>query len=418
MSAPNPRRDFKGDYMARIAILDALFNWPPDGGARTDIKEIATRLAEHHEVKMFVPDFRWFFPRGRINAQPCFEIEKIPFDPRSFHHTRVADRFKQRVSRFRPDHALIADAWNLKPHLMEAMSDYSTYVREYAYESSCFRTQAFNGKKACALTHLSGNERDRIRCLLCTFKWMARTQPLNHIHEFMAAHAFTREYVRKSRSRLRRLRKIIVYNEFAKSRIEGLNGNIQITPGGVDPNLFKPAPDPRSTRPVHILMVGRATTRMKGFPVLYSACNMLRRDGFDFRLLCTGRSAMQRQGVQCMGWLSQEELPGLYAQSDICVVPSIWPEPFGIVALEAMASGKPVIVSRVGGLQNIIQDGVEGFIVAPGSPEQLRDRLTLLLRDPGLRKRMGEAGRQRVLATYTWDHVYEKHYAPLFDGNI
>jgi glycosyltransferase involved in cell wall biosynthesis len=208
---------------------------------------------------------------------------------------------------------------------------------------------------------------------------------------------------------------IVVYNEFAKSRLTSLNSNIYIVPGGIDPELFKPIPKPESKSRNSVLMVGRTTARMKGFPVLHRACHMLWEEGLEFTLLCTGRGRIQHNGVENMGWLSQEELPKLYAQCDICVVPSIWPEPFGIVALEAMACGKPVIVSRVGGLQNIINDGVEGFIVDPGSPEQIRDKLALLLKEPELRKQMGEAGRKRVMADYTWDNICNKYYAPLFN---
>jgi len=74
------------------------------------------------------------------------------------------------------------------------------------------------------------------------------------------------------------------------------------------------------------------------------------------------------------------------------VVPSITPEPFGRVAVEAMSRGKPVIGSRVGGLPEIIKDGDSGFLVAPGNASILADRLMTLERDRGLGEEMGWKG--------------------------
>ncbi len=78
------------------------------------------------------------------------------------------------------------------------------------------------------------------------------------------------------------------------------------------------------------------------------------------------------------------------------LVPSIWSEPFGIVAIEAMAAGRPVIASRIGGLTEIVLDGATGLLVPAGEHEALRDAMQRLIGDPDLRLRMGQAGRQRV----------------------
>jgi glycosyltransferase involved in cell wall biosynthesis len=80
---------------------------------------------------------------------------------------------------------------------------------------------------------------------------------------------------------------------------------------------------------------------------------------------------------------------------DVLVVPSLWDEPFGLVAVEGMARRLPVVVTRSGGLQEIVADGETGFVVDK-SPEALRRAVDSLLGDPGLRVRMGEAGRRRV----------------------
>ncbi len=398
--------------MSRIAVIDALFNWPPDGGARTDIKQIAARLSLDHHLAMFVPDFTWFFPRGRITGDVGFHVKRIPFNPVNFNWYSLSRKFRKQVEAFKPDYVLVADAWNLKPHLVNALSDYPVYIREYAYESSCFRLIAFDGTGMCRQTFMS----DRKRCLRCAIGWLLNNHPLCHLHEFLISVGFTKHYVDKTLRGLMQAEGIIVYNELAAARFSGINERVHVVPGGIDPQLFEPLPKPASNDECcSILMVGRAGEYSKGFHVLHEACCKLWEDGFHFDLLCTGgRKGVCGEKVRNIGWLPQEKLPGLYARSDICVVPSIWPEAFGIVALEAMACGKPVIVSRVGGLQNIINDGIEGFVVDPGSPEQLKDRLSILLKDPKLRKQMGEAGRKRVLENYTWDIIYDRYYAPLF----
>jgi glycosyltransferase involved in cell wall biosynthesis len=74
------------------------------------------------------------------------------------------------------------------------------------------------------------------------------------------------------------------------------------------------------------------------------------------------------------------------------VAPSIWPEPCPTVVMEAMASGRPVVGSRIGGLPDLIVDGETGVLVAPGDPEALRLASARLLGDPALRRRLGEAG--------------------------
>jgi glycosyltransferase involved in cell wall biosynthesis len=403
--------------MARIAVVDILFNWPPDGGARTDLKEITTRLATHHDVMMFVADFRWRFPRGRIDQKLGFRIDKTAFNFISFNWYHLSKRIKEKVKRFNPDYVLIADAWYMKPHLIEALSDYPIYVREYAYESSCIKLQAFDGVNTCRRTYISGETGNSLRCLQCTMEWIWKARPFPCAHEFLAAFGFTKYYVNKAVKSLKCLKGILVYNELAKSRLIPINNRIHIIPGGIDPDLFKPirkSSDSLGTN--SILMVGRVLDRAKGFHVLHEACLGLWRQGFQFSLLCTNRDKINLKGVKSVGWLSQESLPELYAQCDICVVPSIWPEPFGIVALEAMACEKPVIVSKVGGLQHIVNDGIEGFVIDPNSPEQLQDRLSILLRDPDLMQRMGKAGRKKVLEKYTWDRIYSNYYSPLFDG--
>ncbi|MCA1691728.1 MAG: glycosyltransferase, partial [Actinobacteria bacterium] len=83
-------------------------------------------------------------------------------------------------------------------------------------------------------------------------------------------------------------------------------------------------------------------------------------------------------------------------------------ELLGLTVLEAMASGTPVVASRLGGLPEVVVDGVTGFLVEPGEVDQLQDRLRLLLADPGLARRLGENGRDLVLRQFTWEACAER----------
>ncbi len=84
-----------------------------------------------------------------------------------------------------------------------------------------------------------------------------------------------------------------------------------------------------------------------------------------------------------------------WRRCSLAVVPSVWPEPFGLVALEAMTSGRPVIASKIGGLSDTVVDGETGLLVAPGDPTALANALRHLLADRDLREQMGQAGRRR-----------------------
>jgi len=95
------------------------------------------------------------------------------------------------------------------------------------------------------------------------------------------------------------------------------------------------------------------------------------------------------------------DIPLLYAASQICIYPSTSSEPFGLTMLEAMASGKPMIVTRAGGMPEIIKDGVNGFITPVKDFEELASRITQLLMDGALRERLGTTGRAIAEQQYT-----------------
>jgi glycosyltransferase involved in cell wall biosynthesis len=407
--------------VARIAIVDMLFTWPPDGGARTDIKEIAVRLSRDHDVRLFCPAYEQFFPRGRIEGPlEGLAIERIPFNFYTFNYHFVATRFRRAVAGFRPDRVLIADAWFMKPHLALALAEHRPILRFYAYESLCLnRGSLWRRRRICTVDYPTVSRWGTFRCVLCAMWGQKFRSDTQHGQEFWGACCFLPAYRDRAVEMLRRAGGAIVYNSLIAEKVRRYNERVWIVPSGVDAGHFDVPPPQPAGRPLHVAMIGRATDPIKGFKVLRSAAAMLHQRRRDFKLLVTFKreeAYFKEPYIEVAGWFTQETLPRLYEQVEICVVPSVWAEPCGIVALEAMAAGRPVIVSRVGGLQHLVEDGVTGFIVPPGDPEALAERIETLLDDPQLRAAMGRAGRRRVLERYTWDAIYERHYRPIFGG--
>jgi glycosyltransferase involved in cell wall biosynthesis len=102
----------------------------------------------------------------------------------------------------------------------------------------------------------------------------------------------------------------------------------------------------------------------------------------------------------------QEEIARFYAAFDAMILPSI-NEGTPVSAIEALAAGRPVVATRVGGVPDVIRDGEDGFLVEPGAVEDLADRLGRLAADPELRERMGAAGRARVLPRYSVERLVD-----------
>ena len=183
---------------------------------------------------------------------------------------------------------------------------------------------------------------------------------------------------------------------------EGLarGAEIEVIPPFLPDRLFE---IPRGPRPAFlpegdcILFVG-ALGPHKGLDALFEAHASLR-PRTPLVLIGTRRPDTPRRfpsGVEVIENLPHAEVMQAWAHCAVGVVPSLWPEPFGVVAVEAMAAGRPVVASAVGGLQDIVVEGETGFLVPPGDPGLLREAMAVLLEDVALRRRMGSAARRRA----------------------
>ena len=212
---------------------------------------------------------------------------------------------------------------------------------------------------------------------------------------------------------------------------------IVIIPPGVDLARFYPIPQDEAKEAINIscknsmlLFVGRIEP-LKGLPNLIRALDLIRQSGNPvsncYCLVVIGgdpdasadtmseemarvKGLCKELGVDDLvvfvGKKAQETLPYYYSAADILIMPSYY-ESFGMVALEAMACGTPVIASQVGGLPFVVQNGITGFVVPGGSPEALTKTLIKLMTQPDLRAKMGQQAANYAL-NYSWELISKR----------
>jgi glycosyltransferase involved in cell wall biosynthesis len=156
-----------------------------------------------------------------------------------------------------------------------------------------------------------------------------------------------------------------------------------------------------------VVFAGRVVTP-KGVGVLVRAAREVQAEfvicGDGWRLEQM-RQLARRLGVadriRFTGWLSAELLGHELAEASVVAIPSLWPEPFGLVGIEAFAAGRPVVASATGGVADWLEDGVNGLGVAPGDVRALAQALNELLDDPERQRAMGDAGRRAVAERFS-----------------
>jgi phosphatidylinositol alpha-mannosyltransferase len=190
-----------------------------------------------------------------------------------------------------------------------------------------------------------------------------------------------------------------------------------VIPNGVDVEHFNRADlrpiDEFADGPPNILFVGRLEKR-KGLPHLIEAFVHVKREMPDVRLIVVGaydeldkvpfRLRVRFLGltdVHFVGRVTDEELARYYRTADVFCAPSTGMESFGMVLLEAMAAGAPVVASDIEGYREVVDDGAQGVLVRPEDPEALAAALVSLLRDPARRRAMSAAGREKA-QLYSW----------------
>jgi len=220
---------------------------------------------------------------------------------------------------------------------------------------------------------------------------------------------------------------IAVSNEMKKDieRVYGIESDkIAVIHNGIDIEKYRKNENPAMIKELgidapYILFVGRLT-RQKGVFELVEAMERVKVN--EKLVLVTGKPDTKEieqeleskvRGKKNIIWinkmLSEEQIIALYSSARLFVCPSRY-EPFGIINLEAMACGAPVVASATGGIKEVINSGVNGLLVPPGDVTALADAIEHLLTDEQLRLKYIEAGRRRVEQEFSWHRIAQKTY--------
>jgi glycosyltransferase involved in cell wall biosynthesis len=231
---------------------------------------------------------------------------------------------------------------------------------------------------------------------------------------------------------------IIAVSHFIKREIIGTgysHRNITVIHHGIDQDIYSPKVDARPVFKKYPALQGKKVifhpARMglaKGCDVSIKALRIIKERFPDVVLVLAGTKNIidwvqsQQKDIAYMVRLVEflglednvlidafrlEDMPKLYAASLVCVYPSTVSEPFGLTMLEALSSAKPMVVTRTGGMPEIIKDGINGFIIPVKDFESLASRINCLLGNKELRERLGHTGRQMIEQQYTKEIVAE-----------
>nr|HPO17075.1 glycosyltransferase family 4 protein [Candidatus Hydrogenedentota bacterium] len=331
----------------RLAFVDLLFSWPPNGGADVDVYHVVQELClAGHEVQLIGVNDGATWDRGQFVPDSLpFPAVRLDFEGRGFTAQRVSERIRDAVDVFHPEVVVVCDGFFLKPYVIEALGAYPVVSRYYAYEAICHRDIThFKDGATCPNSYLETPDvcracaLERIRPELC------RAHPLAWTQEYLTARAYQPEYFKIVQRAWEKTQLAVVYNPQMQSQISSYC-KTAVVPGGVDTERFPfsllPERGPQERK--RIVMTGRAEDPLKGVEVLRKAGEDLYKERQDFEILVTlPEDSPRTEWFTPVGWQDYEEIRALYREADICVVPSVWDEPFGMVALEAMSAGRPV----------------------------------------------------------------------------
>jgi glycosyltransferase involved in cell wall biosynthesis len=423
-----------------LAIVSLLFNWPSTGGGTVHTAELGKFLGRAgYDVRHIYAVFAdWGL--GNVTQPTGVPSVAIEFDGASWNAPTIQQRFRDAVDDFAPDYVVITDTWNFKPIMAEALRGYRFFLRMAALECLCplnnVRLLIGNEGKpsACPRQQLATPS----TCRDCVASQGQYSGSLHQAERALSGFG-TGEYSEKLMRAFAEAEGVLVVNPLIATMVAPFARAVHVVPSGFDPARFPwpwPEDSPRTVsepRRARLIFAGLVNEYMKGYHVVHAACERLWQRRQDFELVATadppdavgfepapadeaGWKPTPRQVdefTHYIGWLSQDALPREIRQADILVFPTIAEEALGRTAVEAMGVGRPVIASRIGGLPFTVTDGLTGLLCEPGDADDLAAKIEILLDDPVLRHRMGEAGRKRFEADFTWDAIIDRHYRRL-----
>jgi len=207
---------------------------------------------------------------------------------------------------------------------------------------------------------------------------------------------------------LNSVKKTIVPSYYVKNKLSlfGLK-NLSVIYYGIDVDKIKPIKWQNNNVKLIVTPTAYGGER-KGFSHFLALAKKVKAEFNDVSFLAAGGYSRESL-VKGLGWLSWEKLIDLLQRSYIVVIPVLWEEPFGMVALEAMAAGKPVVAYNSGALSEIIVDGLTGFVVPRGNIDALAFAVKYLLENEEVAIKMGIEGRKRVEKLFNLNRMVEEY---------
>lgn len=196
---------------------------------------------------------------------------------------------------------------------------------------------------------------------------------------------------------------------------------IEVIPNAIELSVFTPPLHRKSEGPVRLLFVGRFNKFKNVEMLVETACLLLKQedvDNFELYLIGDGerRSVVERvvsdkgltKYVHLLGWVERAQLVEHYRQADIFVTATTW-EGMPNTVLEGMACGLPVVSTRASGLEELVQEGTNGYLVDINDPQALADRLAILINNRYERLRMGKESRKVAEQEFAWEYIAEQY---------
>lgn len=233
---------------------------------------------------------------------------------------------------------------------------------------------------------------------------------------------------------LKRADEVVVNSSTTLAAAQSLYGDREyhVIPMGIDTDLFSPSESgEKQSDGLNVLFVGRLSEQKGVMYLCQSIKELIDEDYTNIELIVAGSGPEQSKiesfiadnqlgdYIKMVGWVNPDELPSYYRKTDVFVGPSIVSgdgeqEAFGLVFAESLATGTPVIATR-GGVKDIVIDGENGFLITDKSSSAITDRLKLVLNDRKLLDRMQTNARERIVNNFSWSVIADK-YSRVFDN--
>lgn len=365
-------------------------------GSGTYARELALQMAKKHQIALLSPDKR------KLPGITMYEVKNAPHISFTGHPDWPEGKVYTKVS----GHELSANYLVYFKAIMNAIEDFQPNIIHVHHLMPLTWIARFV-KIAYGLNFIVTAHGSELPTLEKDKRYPYLTAEALHKAVRIGANSFwTKDWMQK-----------VFGNAF--------NSKIRVIPGGVDPSVFPARMDTSEMDEKYklsgkklILFSGKLTA-YKGVRYLITAAKKIdgvigiAGDGPQRTYLEDLTKEFGLTNVRFFGLVKNHDLIKLYYRADVCIVPSVWDEPLGLVVLEAMAAKTPVVVTRKGGVTVMLKENYNGLLIRPRNPADIVEKVNLLLANDALRKKMGERARETVLERFTWAkiaHRYEDMY--------